>query len=113
MASVNKKTPLKEKLPNKVFRPTPKHMTMGMRLQKRRPIALMSAVIIFLPGGLEKMNILTTQPLKKLNMVQTMQNVTIIVLSISGQIVLGFRKKRITKGISFVSKYASAERLIC
>ena len=82
VALVMMKTPEKGKLPKRLLRLTQMQSTMGMTLQKMIPMALMSAVIILRPGGLENMNFLTIQRLKMLRNVQIRQNAIIIELSI-------------------------------
>ena len=84
VASVRRKTPKTGKTPNSILKLTPTQITMAIIVPNMKPIALISAVIIFLPGGFEKMNFLTTQPLKMLKVAQTIQKVkitTIIIIS--------------------------------
>ena len=52
---------------------TPTQITTGIIFPKMKPIALISAVIIFLPGGFENMNFLTTQQLKMRKVAQTIK----------------------------------------
>ena len=77
VASVIMKTPKTGKVSNMVLKLTPTQRTTGIIFPKMKPIALMSAVIIFLPGGFENMNFLTTQLLKMLRVAQTTQIVMI------------------------------------
>ena len=63
---------------NMVLKLTPTQITTGIIFPKMKPIALMSAVIIFLPGGFGNMNFLTTQQLKMLKVAENIQNDTIM-----------------------------------
>ena len=86
VASVMMKTPKKGKVSNMVLKLTPTQRTTGIIFPKMKPIALMSAVIIFLPGGFENMNFLTTQLLKMLRVAQTTQIVMINISASSSNI---------------------------
>ena len=92
VASVRRKTPKTGKVPNIILKLTPTQITMGIIVPNMKPIALISAVIIFLPGGFEKMNFLTTQQLNMLKVVQTIQKVKIMtVITISGLSIITFQ----------------------
>ena len=80
VASVRRKTPQNGKGPNTVLRLTPRQITSGIPFVKINPMALISAVIIFLPGGFENMNFLTFHPLKILRMAQNEQLVKIMTM---------------------------------
>ena len=90
VASVRRKTPKNGKGPNTVLRLTPKEITRGITFVKINPMALISAVIIFLPGGFENMNFLTFHPLKILRIAQNEQLVKIMTMLIISTAGLGY-----------------------